>query len=238
MNASAILPWRMPAHRRDGFLLAAACFLIGITFGVFADSSGLSLGQASALSILTFTGASQFALVSVVAGGGTAVAAVGGALLIGARNGLYGPSIAPLLRGGRARRALSAHFVIDETTAMATAQDDPTRAREAFWTTGLWLFAFWNVGTVVGVVAGGAMDDPGALGLDAAFPAAFVALLVPHLRTRPGQVTAFLGGAIALVAVPVVTAGLPMLLAALAVPVGMVLQRRSIGGRTSGGGTP
>ncbi len=227
MKATAILPWRMPAHRRDGFLLAGACFLIGITFGVFADSSGLGLGQASALSILTFTGASQFALVSVVAGGGTTAAAVGGALLIGARNGLYGPSIAPLLRGGRVRRAVSAHFVIDETTAMATAQDDPDRAREAFWTTGLWLFAFWNVGTVLGAVAGNAMDDPGALGLDAAFPAAFVALLVPHLRSRPGQVTAVLGGAIALVTVPFTAAGVPMLLAALAVPVGLVVRRGS-----------
>ena len=78
----------MPPHRRDGFLLAAACFLIGITFGVFADSSGLGLGQASVLSVFTFTGASQFALVSVAAGGGTSVAAVGGALLIGARNAL------------------------------------------------------------------------------------------------------------------------------------------------------
>ena len=98
-------PRRMPPHRRDGFLLAAACFLIGITFGVFADSAGLSLGKASALSLLTFTGASQFAAVSVVAGGGTTVAAVGGAVLIGARNALYGPVVSPLLRGGRLRRA-------------------------------------------------------------------------------------------------------------------------------------
>ncbi len=227
MNASALLPWCMPPHRRDGFLLAAACFLIGITFGVFADSSGLGLGQASALSVFTFTGASQFALVSVSAGGGTTVAAVGGALLIGARNALYGPSIVPLLRGGRMRRAVAAHFVIDETAAMATAQDDPDQAREAFWATGLWLFAFWNVGTIVGLVAGNAMGDPGVLGLDAAFPAAFVALLVPHLRTRPGRVTALLGGTIALVAVPFSAAGAPMLLAGLAVPFGLVVRQRA-----------
>ena len=161
-------PRRMPPHRRDGFLLAAACFLIGITFGVFADSAGLSLGKASALSLLTFTGASQFAAVSVVAGGGTTIAAVGGAVLIGARNALYGPVIGPLLRGGRFRRALGAHFVIDETTALASAQEGADGARDAFWFTGLWLFAFWNVGTVLGVVVGGAFDDPGALGLDAA----------------------------------------------------------------------
>ena len=217
---------RMPPHRRDGFVVAAACFLIGVTFGVFADSTGLSLGQALAPSLLTFTGASQFAAVSVVAAGGTTVAAVGGALLIGARNALYGPVVAPLLRGGRVRLALAAHFVIDETTAVASAQVGTDRSRDAFWFTGLLLFAFWNVGTVLGVVVGGAFEDPGVLGLDAAFPAAFVAMLAPHLRTRPGQVAAIGGGAIALVAVPTTAAGVPMLLAALAVLPGMWVHRR------------
>ena len=228
-----LLPWRTAPHRRDGFLLAAACFLIGITFGGFADSSGLGVARASALSVLTFTGASQFAAVSVVAGGGSMAAAVGSGLLIGARNALYGPVVAPLFRGGPVRRAASAHFVIDETTAMASAQDSPESAREAFWTTGLWLFAFWNVGTVLGVVVGSLLDDPGALGLDAAFPAAFVALLVPHVRDAPGRVAALGGGAIALVAVPITAAGVPMLLAALAVPVGLLVRRR-----TGTGGTP
>ena len=230
---------RMPPHRRDGFVVAAACFLIGVTFGVFADSTGLSLGQALALSLLTFTGASQFAAVSVVAAGGTTVAAVGGALLIGARNALYGPVVAPLLRGGRVRRALAAHFVIDETTAVASAQVGTDRSRDAFWFTGLWLFAFWNVGTVLGVVVGGAFEDPGVLGLDAAFPAAFVAMLAPHLRTRPGQVAAIGGWAIALVAVPTTAAGVPMLLAALAVLPGLWIHRR--GGSALGsdeGATP
>ena len=217
---------RMPPHRRDGFVVAAACFLIGVTFGVFADSTGLSLGQALALSLLTFTGASQFAAVSVVAGGGTTVAAVGGALLIGARNALYGPVVAPLLRGGRVRRAVAAHFVIDETTAVASAQVGTDRSRDAFWFTGLWLFVFWNVGTVLGVVVGGAFEDPGVLGLDAAFPAAFVAMLAPHLRTRPGLVAAIGGGAIALVAVPTTAAGVPMLLAVLAVLPGLWIHRR------------
>ena len=207
-------------------MVAAACFLIGVTFGVFADSTGLSLGQALALSLLTFTGASQFAAVSVVAAGGTTVAAVGGALLIGARNALYGPVVAPLLRGGRVRQALAAHFVIDETAAVASAQVGTDRSRDAFWFTGLWLFAFWNVGTVLGVVVGGAFEDPGVLGLDAAFPAAFVAMLAPHLRTRPGLVAAIGGGAIALVAVPTTAAGVPMLLAALAILPGLWIHRR------------
>ena len=229
-----LLPWRMPTHRRDGFLLAAACLLIGITFGVFADSSNLGVGRASALSVLTFTGASQFAAVSVMAGGGTAAAAVGSGLLIGARNALYGPVVAPLFRGGPIRRAASAHFVIDETAAMASAQESSDRAREAFWTTGLWLFAFWNIGTLLGVLVGGLFDDPGALGLDAAFPAAFLALLAPHVRDAPGRITALTGGAIALVTIPTTTAGVPMLLAALAVPVGLVVRRRSTVGRPRG----
>ena len=152
-------------------------------------------------------------------------------MLIGARNSLYGPVIGPLLRGGRFRRALGAHFVIDETTAMASAQEGVDVARDAFWFTGLWLFVFWNVGTVLGVVVGGAFDDPGALGLDAAFPAAFMAMLAPHLRSHPGRVAAVGGGAVALVAVPTTVAGVPMILAVLAVLPGLWVQRR-------GGGLP
>jgi|TARA_B100001146_G_scaffold53779_1_gene47102 predicted branched-subunit amino acid permease len=125
---------------------------------------------------------------------------------------------------------MAAQFVIDETTAMMSAQDDPEAARDAFWFTGLWLFAFWNVGTVVGVLAGGLLEDPGAWGLDAAFPAAFVALIVPHVRTRPGQVSAVLGAAIAVVAVPFTPAGAPMLIAALAVGPGLWIRNHQAAG--------
>jgi 4-azaleucine resistance transporter AzlC len=221
------------SHRREAFVLTVAVGLIGITFGVFADSVGLGLAQASALSVLTFTGASQFAAVSVIGSGGNPVAAVGSALLLAARNSLYGPVVAPYLRSRPGRRALAAHFVIDETTAMASAQDDPETARDAFWFTGLWLFVFWNVGTVVGVLVGGLLEDPGAWGLDAAFPAAFMALIVPHVRTRPGQVTAALGTVIAVVAVPLTPAGVPMLLAALAVGPGLWVRSRQARGRTA-----
>ena len=175
---------RLVGHRREAFVLAAATGLIGITFGFFADTSGFSLSQASALSVLTFTGASQFAVVSVVAGGGSTAAAVGSGLLLAARNSLYGPVMAPMLGRGRGCRFVAAQFLIDETTAMATAQEQPEHGREAFWFTGIWLFIFWNTGTVLGVLLGGVLDDPGTWGLDAAFPAAFVALLVPHLRTN------------------------------------------------------
>ncbi|MBT3245567.1 MAG: branched-chain amino acid ABC transporter permease [Actinobacteria bacterium] len=223
-------------HRHQAFTLAAATGLIGITFGVFADTSGFSLYQASALSVLTFTGASQFAVVSVIAGGGSTAAAVGSGLLLAARNSLYGPVMAPMLGAGRGRRLVAAQFLIDETTAMATAQEDREHGRDAFWFTGIWLFLFWNTGTVLGVLLGGVLEDPGAWGLDAAFPAAFVALLVPHLRTRPGRVTALTGAAIAVVAVPTTAAGLPMLLAAAAVGPGLwVAARSNRAGGDSGG---
>ena len=216
----------MTPHRRESFVLALATGLVGVTFGAFADSAGFSLAQAMVLSSLTFTGASQFAAVSVIGSGGTPLAAVGSALLLAARNSLYGPVVAPLLRTkSLGRRAVAAHFVIDETTAMATAQKDPEAGRDAFWFTGVWLFIFWNLGTMAGVVAGSSLEDPQAWGLDAAFPAAFVVLLVPHIKTRPGQSTAALGALITLVAVPLVPVGLPMLLAALAVGLGWWMQR-------------
>tara|TARA_B100001079_G_C16403619_1_gene512613 strand:- start:2171 stop:2866 length:696 start_codon:yes stop_codon:yes gene_type:complete len=218
---------RLVAHRRQAFVLAAATGLIGVTFGVFADTSGFSLSQASALSVLTFTGASQFAVVSVVAGGGSTAAAVASGLLLAARNSLYGPVMAPRLGGGPGRRLVAAQFLIDETTAMATAQEQQEHGRDAFWFTGLWLFVFWNAGTVLGVLLGGVLEDPGAWGLDAAFPAAFVALLVPHLRTSPGRVTALVGAAIAVAAVPTMPVGLPMLLAAAAVGPGLWVAARS-----------
>ena len=214
-------------HRRDGLVLAVACGLIGLPYGVLADSAGLTMAQAVALSVCTFAGSSQFAYVSVISEGGNPAAAVGGALLLAARNALYGPVVTPALRGGTFRRAVAAQFLTDETTAMASAQDEPNTARDAFWFTGLTLMSLWVAGTVAGVLIGANLEDPGAWGLDAAFPAAFLALLVPHVVTRAGQVAALIGAVIALVAVPVTPAGAPILLAALAVGPGMVVAARS-----------
>lgn len=217
-------------HRRDGLVLAVACGLIGLPYGVLADSAGLTMAQAVALSVFTFAGSSQFAYVSVISGGGNPATAVGGALLLAARNALYGPVVTPVLRGGWFRRAVAAQFLTDETTAMASAQDESNSARDAFWFTGLAIMFLWVAGTVVGVLLGGSLEDPGAWGLDAAFPAAFVALLVPHVGTRAGKVTALIGAVVALVAVPTTPAGAPVLLAALAVGPGMAVaaRRRSL----------
>ena len=217
-------------HRRDGLVLAVACGLIGLPYGVLADSAGLTMAQAVTLSVFTFAGSSQFAYVSVISGGGNPATAVGGALLLAARNALYGPVVTPVLRGGAFRRAVAAQFLTDETTAMASAQDEPNTARDAFWFTGLAIMSLWVAGTVAGVLLGASLEDPGAWGLDAAFPAAFVALLVPHVGTRAGKVTALVGAVIALVAVPTTPAGVPILLAALAVGPGMAVaaRRRSL----------
>jgi len=198
-------------------VLGAAVGLVGVTFGVLADAAGLSLAKAAAMSLFVFTGASQFAAVGVVDSGGSPVSAVGGALLLAARNGLYGVRLSPLLSRDGWRKVPGAQFVIDETTAMALAQPTDTSEREAFWWTGFALFSFWNLGTVGGVLLGSVLGDPDVWGLDAAFPASFVALIGPHVRTAPMRVAAIIGGAITVLAVPFTPAGLPILLAAFAV---------------------
>lgn len=197
-------------------MLAIAVGVVAVTFGVLADAAGLTLPQIIVMSSLVFTGASQFAAVSVIDGGGSSGAAVGSAMLLAARNALYGPVVARLL-GTAARRALGTHLVIDETTAMASVQDDDATAADAFWWTGIWLWSLWNLGSIGGALLGAALGEPETWGLDAAFPAAFIALLVPHLRTQPGRVAAVLGGAVAVVMVPIAPAGVPLLVAALAV---------------------
>lgn len=218
---------RRPAHRREGLLLAVAVGVVGVTFGVFADAAGLSLAQVVAMSALVFTGASQFAAVSVVDGGGSGAAAVGSAMLLAARNALYGPVVAHVLPVGGIRRRVATQLVIDETAAMASVQDDDATAADAFWWTGVWLWSLWNLGSVAGVMLGAVIGEPDTWGLDAAFPAAFVALLAPHLRTAPGRVAALTGAALAIVTVPIAPAGVPLLVAALAVgPAAWVRVRR------------
>lgn len=216
----------MSPHRREGFVLAVAVGIVGVTFGVLADAAGLSLAQIIVMSALVFTGASQFAAVSVVDTGGSGVAAVGSALLLAARNTLYGPVVARVLPASWLPRAGSAQFVIDETTAMAAVQDDVDDARDAFWWTGVWLWSLWNIGSVGGALLGAVIGEPETWGLDAAFPAAFLALLAPHVRSRPGQVAAMVGAALAIAFTPITPAGVPLLVAALAVVPGWLVARK------------
>jgi len=205
------------AHRRQGAILAAAVGVVGATFGVLADSAGLSIAKIIVLSALLFTGASQFAAVSVISGGGTAVAAFGSAMMLAARNSLYGPVVDRGLPESKLGRVLASHFVIDETTAMSAAQQDSDSARDAFWFTGVWLWTLWVIGSIAGAALGSFIGDPSVWGLDTAFPASFVALISPHIRTSPARFAALLGAGIAVVAIPLTPAGVPLLLAALAV---------------------
>ena len=216
----------MSGHRREGFVLATATGIVGITFGVLADAAGLTPPQVIVMSALVFTGASQLAAVSVVASGGSEGAAVGSALLLAARNALYGPVVARLLPASWLPKAASAQFVIDETTAMATIQDNDADAADAFWWTAIWLWTLWNAGSILGVWLGAVIGEPEVWGLDAAFPAAFVALLAPHLRHQPGRVAAFGGAALAVVATPIAPAGVPLLVAVFAVVPGWVVSTR------------
>jgi predicted branched-subunit amino acid permease len=162
-----------------------------------------------------FTGASQFALVGVVGTGGAASAGVATAVLLGTRNALYGVRLSPLLRARGLRRLSAAHLVIDESTAMATAREDPRAGRLGFWATGLAVFICWNIGTVVGAAGASALADPRSLGLDAAAPAAFLALVAPRLMHRETALVAAVAAAAALASVPFVAAGVPVLIAAL-----------------------
>jgi 4-azaleucine resistance transporter AzlC len=219
-------PTSPTSPRRDALAIGFGVGVFGLTFGVLAVSAGLSPLQAQAMSLLVFTGASQFAAVGVVDSGGTTAAALASALLLAARNGLYGLALSGTVKGGRLRRLLSAQLVIDESAAMASAQTDPERAQQAFYLTGLSVFVFWNLGTLIGAIGGNAIGDPETYGLDAAFPAGFVALMAPHLRKRPGLVAALVGGAVAIVAVPLLPAGAPILAASLGVIPAFVVLRR------------
>jgi 4-azaleucine resistance transporter AzlC len=201
--------------------LGLAVGLVAVSYGVLAVANGLSVAQTCAMSVLVFTGASQFAFVGVIATGGSAAAAVGSGLLLAARNGVYGLALAPVLQGPFGRRLLAAQFVLDESTAMATAQADRRAQVRAFWWSGLSIFVCWNLGTVIGALAGDALSDPAALGLDAAFPAGFVVLIGPHLRSKAGRQAAALAAVVVLVTTPFLRPGVPILVAALAILVGL-----------------
>ena len=174
------------------------------------------MAQASATSLLMFTGASQFALVGVLGAGGSAAAGVAGALLLGSRNALYAVRLAHLLQLRGPRRVVAAQLTIDESTAMATTAPEPL-ARTAFWATGLTVYLIWNLTTLLGALGAARLGDPSRFGLDAVVPAAFLALLAPRLREREGLRIAITGALLAVLSVPFVPAGVPVLLAGLAV---------------------
>ena len=194
-----------------GFGVYAVAF--GASFGAVAVSSGLTVGQAVVLSLVMFSGASQFAFVGIATAGGSPFAAIPAALLLGVRNAFYGVPVSEILQPRGFARLWTAHFVIDETTGMAIGQATPRARRYAFWTTGLILFVLWQAGTLAGAVAGQVID-PATFGLDAAAPAVYLALLWPMLRTTRARWVAVAGALLALVLLPLTPTGIPVVAAA------------------------
>jgi 4-azaleucine resistance transporter AzlC len=211
MASTATSPWRAAA------IFAGTSGLIAISFGVLARTGGVSLPMTCVMSLVIFAGGAQFLAIATIAAGGTPLAAVVGGLVLNARHIPYGLAIAPLLRGPLWKRALWSQVVIDESTALSLSQPTPELSRTAFYACGGLLFVAWNLGTLVGALAGGAIADPSALGLDAAFPASMLALLAPLLRQRDVRAAALAGAVIALAATPFTAPGVPILLAAAGV---------------------
>ena len=219
-----------PLPERGAILKAAIgiglyAMAFGASFGAIAVGSGLTLAQTMALSLVMFTGASQFAFVGVAASGGSPFAAVPAGLLLGVRNAFYGVPISEILHPRGFARLWTAHFVIDETTGMAISQATPRARRFAFWATGLILFSLWQLGSLAGALIGRAVN-PEEIGLDAAAPAVFLALLWPSLRRREARWVALAGAVIALALVPIAPPGIPVVAAAMAALVGGLLPDR------------
>jgi predicted branched-subunit amino acid permease len=222
-NLAGVSSPERTATLRDAVGLGLAVGLYGVAFGAAADAAGLNIWQAMSLSALMFTGASQFALVGVLGAGGSALAAVGSALLLGTRNTVYGVRLVPLLQPrGVLRRIGTAHWVIDETTAMALAAPNRALGKLAFLVTGASIYLTWNAMTAVGALGAAGLGGTAQAALDAVVPAAFLALLWPRLRkTFPEAATqrrvAVGGAVVALALTPFVPAGVQVVAAVVAV---------------------
>ncbi|MGW2110326.1 AzlC family ABC transporter permease [Streptomyces sp. NPDC001948] len=216
---------------RDALGVGIAVGLSGFAFGVTSAGSGLSLLQTCALSLAVFTGASQFALVGALAAGGNPYTAAAGAFFLGVRNSFYGLRLSQLLALPKALRPFAAQWVIDETTAVTLPQPTRRAARIGFAVTGLTLYVLWNLTTLLGALGAEALGDTDAWGLDAASPAVFLALLAPMLKSTTERVTAAIAVLLVLGLLPVLPAGVPVLLSALAAPAVLFL-----GGRGKGAG--
>lgn len=207
---------RTPTERqawRQGLSVALATAAYGISFGALSVASGLDVWQTCALSLLMFSGGSQFALVGVVAGGGAPATAVASAAILGVRNTLYGLSVRPWLDARGPLRVPAAVLTIDESTAVGLAQPDDRARRVGFWVTGIGIYLGWNATTLAGALVGDVLGDVRMWGLDAAAAAAFVGLLWPRLATRQAAAVGVASAVVAALLVPALPAGVPVLVA-------------------------
>jgi 4-azaleucine resistance transporter AzlC len=212
-----------PARYRDGARkiapIALAALAFAVSFGVLARASGIGTVEAIVMSVTVFAGSAQFAIASILGVGGAIASAILAAVLLNARYAPISVSLAPVFVGGRLQRLVESQLIVDESWAMSR-RTDGAYDRRLLVGAGLVLYACWVGGTVVGAVAGDALGDPADLGLDAAFPALFLALLVPQVRSRRALTAAVLGGTIALALIPVAPAGVPIVAAASACLIG------------------
>jgi len=219
-SESAATAERSPEDRaafRTGLSVALAVSAYGISFGALSVAAGLDVWQTCVLSLLMFSGGSQFAVIGVIASGGVAAgpAAIAASALLGSRNGLYAIRMAPIIGPGFFRRLAAAWLTIDESTAVATAQPTIRSQRIGFWVTGVGIFVGWNIMTLVGALIGDLLGDVRQYGLDAAAAAAFLGLLWPRLKELQPVIVAIAAAVVATVLTPALPPGLPILAAAL-----------------------
>jgi len=196
---------------RTALSVAFTVGLYGAAFGAAGVTAGFSILQTCLLSILLFSGASQFAVVGIMGAGGAAVSAIATSTLLGFRNALYGLQMAPILKVKGLKRILAAQITIDESTAVATLQEDDADRRRGFYITGIGVYVFWNLFTFLGALGASAIGDPSVWGLDAAVPAAFCGLIWPRLKNKTHFIVSAVAIAWALILTPITAAGIPII---------------------------
>ena len=202
---------RATASQSLGVSLTVGAY--GLAFGAASISAGFSVLQTCLLSLIMFSGGSQFALVGVIGAGGTAISAIATAGLLGVRNMLYGLRMAPLVKAKGFKRIIAAQVTIDESTGVALSQEKLGEKAmvQGFWLTGIGVYVFWNLFTIAGAIGAQAIGNPAAWGLDAAVPAAFLGLLWPRLESKTDRIVAVSAIALSLALSPFVAAGLPII---------------------------
>jgi predicted branched-subunit amino acid permease len=196
---------------RTALSVAFTVGLYGAAFGAAGVTAGFSILQTCLLSILLFSGASQFAVVGIMGAGGAAISAIATATLLGFRNTLYGLQMAPILKVKGFKRVIAAQITIDESTAVATLQDNDEDRKRGFYLTGIGVYIFWNLFTFLGALGASAIGDPSVWGLDAAVPAAFLGLIWPRLKNKVQFLVSGIAIAWALLLTPVTPAGIPII---------------------------
>lgn len=198
---------------RDSLSVSLTVGAYGIAFGAASVANGFTVLQSCLFSLLTFSGASQFAVVGVIGAGGSALSAIATASLLGVRNGIYGVIMAPRLKVQGFKRVIAAHITIDESTGVALGAEKRSESamRHGFWLTGFGVFFFWNLFTLAGALGAQAMGDTRAWGLDSAVPAAFLGLVWPRLESQRERILAIASIIFALVMTPFLPAGLPII---------------------------